>query len=183
MEWERIIENLAFPLGDVALRDLLFPKVQQSHLPAFDADVSHFKREKSKSSHSGTDTEDYSLLYLMNTMRRQLSEVEETKLMEQRKQSVKAPGNRGPKKQGKNVAPAISDADADAAPAEGKGFGKGRSNSRTPTAKAKFEAKAKAEGKEPPAAQGAGKPPDGEKSPKLYWNRLYIHPWQEDFRS
>ena len=163
MEWERIIENLAFPLEDTALRDLLLPKIEKSHLPAFVADLQNFKREKSKSLHTGVDTEGYSLLYLMNMMRRHLSEVKETKLLEQRKQSVKAPGNRS-QRQPKNAAPAI--ADADAAPAEGKGGSKTRSNRRTPDAKGK--AKAKAKGGAPPAKGAA--PQDGEKNPKLCWN-------------
>ena len=93
LEWERVSDNLETPLTMLAKRDLLFQKMENSKI--FDVDLAHYRREKGKSLQAKVDTDDYSFKYLWGCMNRIICEAREDRMVENRRNSVKAPGNRG----------------------------------------------------------------------------------------
>lgn len=106
-QWENVIENLAVPIGEDAKRDLLFKKIERS--PLFAADLNHYKREKAKSLMRGSNTEEYSLTFLLSILRRHCAEDREEKIVEASRQSVLGGGNTNNNQRNlQNAAPATT---------------------------------------------------------------------------
>ena len=112
-EWENVIENLCIELSDDAKRDILYAKM--SHSSKFAVDLAYYKREKAKSIAKGSNTEDYSLEFLISLMKAHLAEEHEESVIESRRQQVlgKVRGGRNRN----DAAPATTEKTNNASPA------------------------------------------------------------------
>jgi len=82
-QFQSCVDNLAHPLPDEALRDILFDKMKKSEKLFYD-DIAHFKRQKA-SAGLGKPATDFSLDYLKGCLQREISDRLEQRQIEARR--------------------------------------------------------------------------------------------------